>query len=101
MQSQRRSYTGLELLMIVASRFFMIFFFFLIVFSLDRERRLVQIPIMVRMLKNVRLSRSRRMIFSIGRTEKMYATMVLAAGAITVRANPVRNSASAVLSSAI
>lgn len=87
--------------MIVASRFFMIFFFFLIVFSLDRERRLVQIPIMVRMLKNVRLSRSRRMTLSIGRTEKMYATMVLAAGPMTVRANPVLNSASAVLSSAI
>ncbi len=87
--------------MIVASRSFMIFFFILIVFSLDRERRLVQIPIMVRMLKNVRLSRSRRIIFSIGRTEKMYATIVLAVGPITVSASPVRNSASAVLSSAM
>ena len=91
----------LELLMIVASRFFMIFFFILIIFSLDRERMLVQIPIMVRMLKNARLSRSSRTTFSIGRMEKMYATMVLAAGAITVSASPVRNSASAVLSSAI
>ena len=87
--------------MIVVSRSFMIFFFFLIVFSLDRECRLVQIPIMVRMLKNVRLSRSRRMTLSIGRMEKMYATMVLAAGPMTVSASPVRNSASAVLSSAI
>jgi len=92
---------ALELLMILASRSFMIVFFILIVFSLDCERMLVQIPIMVRMLKNVRLSRSRRMTFSIGRMEKMYATMVLAVGPMTVRASPVLNSASAVLSSAM
>jgi len=65
MQSQRRSYMDLELLMIVASRFFMIFFFILIVFSLDRERMLVQIPIMVRMLKNVNVVERERLLNSL------------------------------------
>jgi len=55
----------LELLMIVASRFFMIFFFILIVFSLDRERMLVQIPIMVRMLKNVNVVERERLLNSL------------------------------------
>jgi len=62
---------------------------------------LVQIPIIVRMLKNVKLSMSKSVACSTGRTEKMYATIVLAVGPMTVRASPVLNSASAVLSSAI
>ena len=86
--------------MIATSRFFMIFFFFLIFFNLDWERRLVQIPKMVRALKNVKLSRSKGRLFSIGKMEKRYATTVLAAGDIKVSAKPVLNSASAVLSSA-
>ena len=65
MQSQRRSYTDLELLMTVASRSFMIFFFILIVFSLDRERVLVQIPIMVRMLKNGNVLERERLLNSL------------------------------------
>ena len=51
--------------MTVASRSFMIFFFILIVFSLDRERVLVQIPIMVRMLKNGNVLERERLLNSL------------------------------------
>jgi len=53
---------------------------------LDRERTLVYIPIAVRIIKNAKISESKRGVPSIGKTEKMYAMKALAEGAIKASA---------------